>query len=67
MTKNKGQFLMNLKRFSLVSSNNGSVRIQVMTNLTLLKGVLANMTGKFEGNSWRDNGIQCSTGPLTME
>ena len=26
-TKDKGQFLMNLKRFSMVLSNNGSVRI----------------------------------------
>ena len=65
-TKDKRQFLMNLKRFSVVLSNNGSMRIQVVTNLTLLKGALADGTREFEGNSWRDDGIQYSTRSLTM-
>ena len=36
------------------------------TDLTLLKRVLADRTGKFEGNSWRDDGIWHSTRTLTM-
>ena len=37
-----------------------------MTDLTLLEGVLADGTRKFEENSWRDNGIQCGTRSLIM-
>ena len=58
---------MNPKRFSMILSNNGGSRIRVVTNLTLLKGALANRTRKFEGNSQRDNGIWCSTRSLIME
>ena len=42
---------MNPKRFGVVSSNDGGVRIQVMTDLTLLMGVLADGTRKFEDYS----------------
>ena len=57
---------MNPKRFGLVSSNDGSARIQVATNLTLLKKVLADRTGKFEGNSQRDDGIWRMTRSFMM-
>ena len=65
-TKDKGRFLVNLKRFCVVSSNDGAPRIRVVTNLTLLKRALADRTGKFEGNSWWDNGIWRYTRSLTM-
>ena len=42
---------MNLKRFGVVLSNNGSTRIQVTIDLTLFKGALADRTRKFKGNS----------------
>ena len=64
LIKYEGQFLMNPKRFGLVSSNDSSARIQVATDLTLLKRALADRTGKFKGNSQRDNGIWCNTGSL---
>ena len=66
MTKGKWQFLMNPKRFSLVLSNDSTVRIQVGTDLTLLKRALADRTGKFEGDSRRNNGIWHMTRSLTM-
>ena len=65
-TKDKRQFLMNPKRFSAVSSDYSGMRIRVATDLTLLKGALADGTRKFKANSWRDNDIQCSTGSLMM-
>ena len=65
-TKDKGRFLVNPKRFGLVSSNDGALRIRVATDLTLLKRMLGDRTGKFEGNSRRDNGIWCSTRSLMM-
>ena len=52
---------MNPKKFSVVSSNDSSTRIRVMTDLTLLKGALADRTRKFKGNSQRDDGIWCNT------
>ena len=66
MTKDEGRFLVNLKRFGLISSNDSSVRIWVVTDLALLKKVLADRTGKFEGNSWRDNSIWHMTRSLMM-
>ena len=65
-TKDKGRFLVNPKRFGLVSSNDGAPWIRVVTDLTLLKRALADRTGKFEGNFQRDDGIWRSTRSLTM-
>ena len=45
----------------MVSSNDSTLRIQVATDLTLLKRALANRTGKFEKNSWRDDSIWHTT------
>ena len=45
----------------MVSSRNGTPRIRVATDLTLLKRVLADRTGKFKRNSWRDDSIWCIT------
>ena len=38
----------------------------MVTNLTLLKRALADRTGKFERNSWWDNGIWRCTRSLKM-
>ena len=65
-TEDKWRFLVDPKRFGLVSSNDGTPRIRVTTDLTLLKRALANRAGKFKGNSRRDNGIWGSTRSLMM-